>query len=189
MAENCENCGSIMTLRCNAEVERLKLANSTMLKRAVKLGVHTAKLRTSNNEIFEKNKELKAELEKKGRVIVQVREQCMNIAKQLGRNEENLMKLRNKFAVKTRELHALQSQLVWLAEWCQKKFGIIIGEVLGKGNTICKVVAKIVDCDSKQKQIGWYNPKSGALCRLLIKEALSGGSEYTQPVYIKESDE
>lgn len=145
--------------------------------------------------------------------IAQVRDQRINIAKQLGRAEKNYMKLRAAFAAKAEELantnaqnttllnkavedkkdlHAIRSQVVRLAEWCQKKFGIIIGGVIGKGDWpdhICDVVAKVVD-DKYQvlgKQIGWYDSNS---CTFYNGDKSDGCHKtYTKPVFIlKEPD-
>ena len=88
--KTCKECGSSMSLWCDAEVKKLKGDRAELAAKA-------AELRTSINEIFEKNKRLQS-------AIVQVREQRTNILKQLGRSEENLMELRNKIAAQQKQI-------------------------------------------------------------------------------------
>jgi len=174
------------------ELAMLQKHNRNMLAQRMKLETKTNELRTSNNELFEKNKDLRTELEKVKRVVLHVREQKLNLSCQLGRTEKTLMEVRNNCAVQARDLHAVQSQVVWLAEWCQKKFGIEIGGMLGVADwpkRICEVVAKIVDgnCDSKLKQVGWYSPLAKDQISMQTKLNLPKAcNHYSVPVFISE---
>ena len=190
----------------NKEMGRLRTSNNELFERNKKLQDIMAQLKSriealkvNQDSIFKENELFREDMARLRKQVVrlvlqlnQVREQRTNISRQLGWSEKTLMEVRNACAVQARDLHAVQSQVVWLAEWCQKKFGIEIGGMLGVADwpkRICEVVAKIVDgnCDSKLKQVGWYSPLAKDQISMQTKLNLPKAcNHYSVPVFISE---